>query len=156
MGKKPERLSSALGALLKARGMQARLSEYRILGQWEKTVGRVIASHARPVTVRGARLFLTVDSAAWMQQLSMLRPEIIEKVNRALGRAAIREIALNLGEVPTGERSSEPPPVRAVLTAEERGRIEDTVAEIHDPDVRQALRRVMEKDLVSKKTKQAK
>jgi predicted nucleic acid-binding Zn ribbon protein len=152
MGKKLDRVSSTLAGILRSRGMQGRLEEYRIFGQWEKTVGGLVASHARPATMRGSKLFLTVDSPAWMQQLSLLKPEIIEKVNRGLGKDVVRDIALTLGEVPKAEHT---PPLRrsfrAELTPDERTRIEDAVAEIRDPEVQAAFRRVMEKDVLSRK-----
>jgi predicted nucleic acid-binding Zn ribbon protein len=153
MAKKPLRLSSTLAILLKARGMEARLSQYRILGKWEKTVGRVISSHARPSAVRNGKLFLTVDSPAWMQQLSMLKPEIIEKVNRELGNETIRGITLGLGEVPASDNSPEQKQVLPELTAEEREAIEHYVGGVRDADLRQRIRRVIEKDLTSKKTR---
>jgi hypothetical protein len=132
--------------------MSGRLSEYRILGQWERTVGSVIASHARPVSVRGSKLYLLVDSPAWMQQLSLLKPELIEKVNRGLGKNhAIKEIALNLGEVSAARRFSPQPSVRYQLTPEEQGKIEAIVAEVRDHDVRESIRRVIEKDFLRKK-----
>lgn len=153
MGRKLERMSSALGALLRARGMQARLSEYHILGRWERTVGPAIASHAHPMSLRGTKLFLAVDSPAWMQQLSLLRPEIIEKLNRVLGKDKVKEIVLNLGDVPGAvRRSDQPEPVRRELTSEERQKIEGFVGEVRDDEVRQAIRRVIEKDFLRKQS----
>jgi len=153
VAKKLDRLSQIIGSLMRARGLQSRMSEYRIFGQWEKTVGSVIAGHAQPVSVRGSKLFLAVDSPAWMQQLSLLKPEIIEKVNRSLGKEAIKEIGLNLGEVTPlrapAEQEASPAPV--TLSPEDRAAIESTVAGIKDADVRQAMRRVMEKDFSSRK-----
>ncbi|HUJ16619.1 MAG TPA: DUF721 domain-containing protein [Nitrospirota bacterium] len=152
MGKKLDRVSSTLAGILRSRGMQGRLEEYRIFGQWEKTVGGLVASHARPTTMRGSKLFLTVDSPAWMQQLSLLKPEIIEKVNRGLGKDAVQDIALTLGEVPKAEHTPPAPrSFRAELTPDERTRIDDAVAEIRDPEVKAAFRRVMEKDVLSRK-----
>ncbi len=155
MAKKLDKLSATLGSLMKARGLQSRLSEYRIFVQWEKTVGSLIAGHAQPVSVRGNKLFLAVDSPAWMQQLSLLRPEIIEKVNAALGRQIIREIGLNIGELsPAGkprERGERAVPIE--LSPDERAMIERTVNGISNPEVRQALRRLMEKDFSKKKQK---
>lgn len=147
------KLSNMLGALLKARGMEGHLNGYRIFGQWEKTVGPAIARHARPLSVRGKRLFLAVDSSAWMQQLSLLKPEIIEKVNRSLGKDAIGDIKLALGEIGAAAMHAQQDAVTGQLTAEERGRIEETVVQIRDADVRQAVRRIMEKDILSKKTR---
>jgi hypothetical protein len=136
--------------------MSGRLSEYRILGQWERTVGGLIASHARPIGVRGSKLVLAVDSPAWMQQLSLLKPEIIEKVNRGLGKKdAIKEVALKLGEVTAIQRFSPPRPMPYQLTAEEQGKIEGFVADVRDPDVRESLRRLIEKDFLRKKDKRA-
>ncbi len=115
MGRKLDRLSHTLGSMLKARGLGSRLDEYRVFGQWEKSVGPVIARHAQPQTVRGKKLTLVVDSPAWMQQLSLLKPQIVEKVNRNLGKETIKDIMLRLGEVESRQQSSEPPPARTVL-----------------------------------------
>ena len=151
MRKKLDRLSHTLDKMLKARGLGWRLSEYRDIGQWEKSVGPVIARHAQPQAVRGKKLTLVVDSPAWMQQLSLLKPEIVEKVNRNLGKGAIKEITLRLGEVESREHPSEEPPVRTVLGPDEQKKIEEYVREIGDADTREALRRVIEKDFLSHK-----
>ncbi len=153
MAKKLEKLSSTLGSALKACGMQSRLAEYRILVQWEETVGAVIARHARPHRLRGRKLYLSIDSPAWMQQLSFLKPEIIEKLNRSLGSETVKDLALNLGEIGSVEERREEKPRREVpLTAEEQGRVDRIVREIADPEIREALRRLIEKDFKGRKS----
>ena len=151
MRKKIDRISTTLIKILKARGLEARLSEYRIFGAWEKAVGRVIARHAQPQGVRGKRLNLLVDSSAWMQQLSLLKPEIIEKVNACLGKNDIKEISLKLGEVRASEDSSVDKPQLPDLRAEERAAIDQVVREISDVETRESLRQLMEKDYRSRK-----
>jgi hypothetical protein len=151
MGRKLDRLSHTLGSMLKARGLGSRLDEYRVFGQWEKSVGPVIARHAQPQIVRGKKLTLIVDSPAWMQQLSLLKPQIVEKVNRNLGKETIKDIMLRLGEVESREHPSEGPPVRTVLRPDEREKIEAYVSEIGDTDIREAVRRVIEKDFLSRR-----
>ncbi len=151
MAKKPEKLSYTLGSILKVRGLQGRLSEYRILEQWEETVGMVIARHARPQSVRGKKLLLSVDSPAWMQQLSLLKPEIIEKVNRGLGKNVIVDIMLKLADIAPEGRPAEEPSVPAHLDADELKKIEHYVREVQDPETRAAIKRVIEKDFLSKK-----
>lgn len=151
MRAKLDKLSDTLVKMLQARGMEGRLREYRVFGQWDRTVGAVIARHAQPFSLRGKKMTLIVDSPAWMQQLSLLKPEIIEKVNRRLGHNAIRDITLKLGEVvPRGEASEELS-VPADLNRDEREKIEHTIQEIPDAEIREAVRRVMEKDFLSKK-----
>jgi predicted nucleic acid-binding Zn ribbon protein len=151
MGRKLDRLSHTLGSMLKARGLGSRLDEYRVFGQWEKSVGPAIARHAQPQTVRGKKLTLVVDSPAWMQQLSLLKPQIVEKVNRNLGKETIKDITLRLGEVESREHPSEGPQVRTVLGRDEWEKIEDYVRDISDVDTREAVRRVIEKDFLSRK-----
>ena len=151
MRKKLDRLSYTLGSMLKARGLGSRLSEYRVFGQWEKSVGPVIARHAQPQAVRGKKLTLIVDSPAWMQQLSLLKPEIMKKVNSILGKEAVKEITLRLGEIESRELPPEEPLVTAVLNQDEQEKIEAYVREISDADTREAVRRVIEKDFLSRK-----
>src|SRR5512136_2268888 len=79
--RKIEKLGITLEKVLNRRGLASKLKEYRLFGQWERAVGSVIARHAQPSAIRGKKLTVTVDSSAWMQQLSLLRPEIINKVN---------------------------------------------------------------------------
>ena len=152
MGRKLDRLSHTLGSMLKARGLGSRLDEYRVFGQWEKSVGPVIARHAQPQIVRGKKLTLVVDSPAWMQQLSLLKPQIVEKVNRNLGKETIKDIMLRLGEVESRTAVFGGTPGAhgscARMSAE---KIEDYVREIGDADTREAVRRVIEKDFLSRR-----
>jgi predicted nucleic acid-binding Zn ribbon protein len=157
MAKKLDKLSHTLKTLLRANGLDSRVTEYGIMKHWEKSVGTGIACHARPEAVRGKKLFLTVDSPAWMQQLSLLKPEIIEKVNRTLQKNLIKEITLRLGEIPSAEKTTtEQPGPAPELTTEESGKIEQYVREINDPPIRDALRRLIEKDFLRNKQKQNK
>ncbi len=152
MAKTLNRLSSTLEKILKARGFQGRLHEYRIYGKWEKTVGRVIARHARPLSVRGKKLTVVVDSPAWMQQLSLLKPEIVEKLNAGLGGDAIKDLSLKIGEV-TADHEDEgaEEPAGPPLGTSERARIAAYVEGITDADTRETIRRVIEKDLLKRK-----
>ena len=156
MRKPIERLSATITKLLKARGLESRLSEYRIFGQWEAAVGDVIARHAHPVAMHGKKLTLVVDSPAWMQQLSLLKPEIKEKVNSIIGNDVVRDIKLMLGEVAAVKKNADPLDDPAILDQKERVAIERYAEEIHDPDIKEAMRRVMEKDFLSRKKKQKK
>lgn len=158
MAKKLDRLSHTLNTMLKAKGLDSRVSVYGVMKHWEESVGTVIASHARPEAVHGKTLFLTVDSPAWMQQLSLLRPEIIEKINRTLQKEVVKEITLRLGEIPRSEKPAPDQPVPAVeLTAEESDKIEQYVRSINHAPAREALRRLIEKDFLrSKQQKQNK
>jgi predicted nucleic acid-binding Zn ribbon protein len=106
--------------------------------------------------MRGKKLTLVVDSPAWMQQLSLLKPEIAEKLNRNLGKDVVKDIKLTLGEVVAARRVADTVPLSVSLDQKERNTIEQYAGEVHDPDTRDAIRRVMEKDFLSRKKGQKK
>jgi hypothetical protein len=87
-----------------------------------------------------------------MQQLSLMKPQIIEKVNQLLGRDAIKDIALKLGDVElpqTKEAAYRPAPVQ--LDDETMKQIDGYVKDLDDAETRAALRRLIEKDFQQKK-----
>jgi predicted nucleic acid-binding Zn ribbon protein len=153
--RKVEKLSETIEKLLASRGLGAKLKEYRIFGRWERAVGKVIASHARPSTLRGKKLTVVVDSSTWMQQLSLLKPEIIEKVNAEMGPNAVTSILLQLGDVHARsadvERTVERPV--APLTPEDRRKIADLAGSVSDPEGRAALQHLIEKDFLARRSR---
>lgn len=151
---KVEKLASTIEKILNDRGWGAKLKEYRVFSLWRKAVGPGIARHAQPAAIRGKRLTVVVDSSAWMQQLSLMKPEVLSRVNDRLGPDGIESITLKLGEL---ERAEAPPeefqPAAGNLDAGEQKRIDDLIAGIKDSQTREALKKVMEKDLLQKKRK---
>jgi Dna[CI] antecedent DciA-like protein len=155
MVRRIDKLSATLFRILKARGMEGRLHEYRIFGLWGRTVGPAIARHAQPHALRGKKLALLVDSPAWMQQLSLMKPEIIEKLNRELGGATIADLTMRLGEVALpGEPEADEGSTDVALSADELDAIERYVRDIGDSETREAIRRVIEKDFINRKKRQ--
>ena len=155
--RKVEQLSTTIEKLLASRGLASKLKEYRVFGHWGRAVGEVIALHAQPSAVRGKKLTVTVDSSVWMQQLALLKPEIIEKVYRAMGANAVESITLRLGEVAvrprakvrTGDRSRMP------LGPEDQQKIEELASAIADPEVRRSFRHLVEMDFRAKRSRKA-
>jgi hypothetical protein len=153
MKKKPEKLSATLAKLLASRGWTSRLREYRVVGKWERIVGDVIALHARPAALRGKKLTVAVDSPAWMQQLTLLKPELLEKLNRNLGAGAVEGIVLKIGEVTgspknEGKRGGTP---AAVLDEPALRAIDGYLGDVQDAAIKETLRRVIAKDMARKK-----
>ena len=150
-----DKLSTTLARILKARGLEGRLHEYRIFASWDRTVGPAIARHAQPRTLRGRKLALIVDSPAWMQQLTLMKPEIIEKLNRALGAETVGDMTMRLGEVaPASKPEADEASAGVELSADEQDMIEQYVRAITDSDTRDAMRRVIERDFRSRRNRQ--
>lgn len=93
--------SQVLQRLIAQYGLEGPLAEHRLREHWAEVVGNQIAGHAQPDKIRFRKLYLSVDSPAWMQELAFLRPTLVEKVNAALHRfqagCHIQEVILQLG-----------------------------------------------------------
>jgi predicted nucleic acid-binding Zn ribbon protein len=53
-----------------------------VLNAWEEAVGRAVAGHARPRTLRQGVLVVEVDSPEWATQLRYLEEEILRRLGR--------------------------------------------------------------------------
>jgi hypothetical protein len=59
---------------------------------WADAVGPEAARRSRAVAFREGRLIVEVTGSAWMHQLVALKRQLVTKVNRAIGSAAVEDI----------------------------------------------------------------
>ncbi len=71
---------------------------------WDNAVGKKIASHAQPSSIKGGTLVVKVSDSVWLQELEFKVHEIRERINHALQREAIKKIRFRVGE-PKGKPS---------------------------------------------------
>lgn len=123
-------------------GYTRKLKEYRAWQVWEQVVGPQIASHAKPLRIRDGILEVRVDQPIWMQQLRMMAPQILHKLNTALGEELIRELFWKRGRIPDADPAPQQPEraPRAPLDAEETARIETSLKHLPAGEMRDAMR----------------
>ncbi|MEA2298813.1 MAG: hypothetical protein QOF77_1749 [Solirubrobacteraceae bacterium] len=83
----PRPVADGLAALL------ARLTPASTLAAvqevWGGAVGEVVAAHAAPVAERDGVLTVSCGEAVWAHELELMGPELVERINAALGREAL-------------------------------------------------------------------
>ncbi len=89
-----ESLKSALERALKGRGLESELKGWDAVKEWPRIVGPRIASRTRAVRFHQGALEVHVEGSAWMQELSVLKPQLIRKMNRELGESAVSDLHL--------------------------------------------------------------
>ena len=121
--------------------------EASVMLDWPSIVGAEISERCQPrklVRGRGANagaatLHLTVDGA-FALEIQYKTPQIVERVNRYLGYAAVARLALHQG---TLDRQEKPwRPQLAPLDAPARQKLEAGLSGIADDGLRQALDRL--------------
>jgi len=86
---KPMRVAEVLRGYLGRSGLEPRLAQADVVLHWPELVGERIAQHTAAESVSpDGTLFVNVPSAAWRQELTLMTPEIMARLNagRRTGR----------------------------------------------------------------------
>jgi hypothetical protein len=119
-------------------------------------VGAVIAAHTIPARIQQRRLYLWVDSTNWFDQLALLKPVLIQKINSHLNQQFFKNIILQPGQppepyvlCPEEDRVSDRPftPTVAELSPDLELCIQEYLKPVWDPSLKEVLRRLMIKSL---------
>ena len=95
--KKPESIGSIVANVLAKRGLSARVEQAGIIPEWAQLVGEQIAAVTEPRSVSANRTLLVgVKTNAWMNELSLLEPELLMSLNARATRAPIKKIRWQL------------------------------------------------------------
>ena len=103
----PVAVGNLVQAVLGDLGLEAYARSYRIGELWDQAVGGQVASHCRPIALRGGRLEALVDSSVWCQQLQLQIPEILASLREVMGEEAPTELRFRVGPLP--ERPAKQP-----------------------------------------------
>jgi predicted nucleic acid-binding Zn ribbon protein len=64
----------------------------RVQEIWGPATGVAIAASARPIGEREGVLTVSCEAAVWAQELELIAPELIPRLNAALGEETVREL----------------------------------------------------------------
>jgi len=90
---RPVAVSEALEGYLKRTGLARRVGQAQVIPDWPSLVGPPIAAVATPesVTPDGV-LFVRVATSAWMNELQLMTPDIMARINAGRGAGRIATI----------------------------------------------------------------
>jgi predicted nucleic acid-binding Zn ribbon protein len=94
----PTRVDALLAQVLEAHGVQKTVQRIGILDEWSAIVGERIAGVTKVKGLDGDALFVEVRSSAWLMELSMLKGEVLKRVNARLGESPVERIVFVLAE----------------------------------------------------------
>ena len=86
----PRPLAGALEAL--AADLEPASALGAIQRVWPSVVGDVIAAEAGPTAERGGTVTVSCRAAVWAQELDLMAPELVARLNAALGHEAVRSL----------------------------------------------------------------
>ena len=91
--KKPASIGDVLAGVLQRAGIAARVEQAGIIPEWSALVGVQIATVTEPQSIAAdGTLFVHVTTNAWMMELSLMEPELLQALNAKEGRAPVKKI----------------------------------------------------------------
>lgn len=150
-----QKLGSILQGILKKHNINIDSEEQRLLEIWNNAVGLQISAHTHPEKLKRNTLFVKVSSSVWMQQLHILRSDILEKINLFLGKELVKSVHFSIGEIPpTPSRNPYPlsfSPESYPLRDKEKKLIEKNTSSVTDQELKEILKRVMTKNIIRRR-----
>jgi len=147
-------IGKLLDSVLEGYGLGEDLREHRIVAEWPSLIGKRVASRTWPSRIDAGVLFVRVSNSAWLQELSFLKDELVERINDRLGDPpVVTDLRFHLGSTPRAHsaeierartRSRRPKLRRRPLPAPARGgelaRITAEVGgAVEEPELRNAI-----------------
>jgi predicted nucleic acid-binding Zn ribbon protein len=93
----PSRLGEILDPLARKVGMDGGIETARVWSSWSEIVGKEVAEHAEPTSLRGGVLRVRTDSPVWATELGYLSEELRGRVNERLGRDEVKKVKVWTG-----------------------------------------------------------
>jgi len=126
-----------VAALLRELGMESSLKLRLLAARWEALFPGSLSLHTSPSVLKDGELLVSVDSPAWLQEISFHRAVMLEK----LKDCGIRQVRFRLGAV---RKPTRPEPRReGRLSEEHRLLIEEVVSGVSDPELAGRIRGAM-------------
>ncbi|MFN2433083.1 MAG: DUF721 domain-containing protein [Gemmatimonadota bacterium] len=95
-GSQPRPLADALPAVLDGLGLVPGLEDARLFEHWEAAVGIEIARVSKPHRIDADTLIVHVKHSAWMNELSLRRIEILQRINARRPRRKVARLILRI------------------------------------------------------------
>lgn len=97
------RVDEVLDGVLESLGIREDVARQAALARWATCVGPGIARVTRPRVVARGVLFVDVRSSAWLNELNLMRHDLLARLNAGAGEARVERIVFSLAGDPAFE-----------------------------------------------------
>lgn len=88
------KLGDAISQIFKEEKLDEKYSIFAIRNAWEGIVGKTVAKHTTQINYAQGILFVSIDSPIIRNETAFVKENIIEKVNKFVGKRLIKELVL--------------------------------------------------------------
>ena len=87
-------LDEVLKKLLREEGLEMPLLQKRLVDAWEFVTGNVVSRYTAEKYIRNQTLFVKITNPALRQDLSMMRTQLVKRLNEQVGSFVISDIKI--------------------------------------------------------------
>lgn len=144
--------SSAVNSFLQSQELASMLRPHLAKVHWEGVVGPQVAGVTQVESVRDGVLFVRVKNSVWANELTLLKEDMLRRLNSKLGGRVLTDIHFKAGGLARGKKKPVNVPAPApsaqdlaqiVLSQEVRARVEVALVGITEDALRGRIRAVM-------------
>ena len=133
----PEPIASTLGSIIDRLDSEGHFAIVRLVQAWPEIVGETIARRTEVVELKFHTAVVRVSGAMWIQELNLMKPQILNRLRSALCNDAVRDLRFVQGRLSRKDR----PKLR---TVPRNVRKAITLPQVKDPALRSAFESLIE------------
>jgi hypothetical protein len=88
------KLGDAIAQLFSEEKLDEKYSIFAIRNGWEGIVGKTVAKHTTQINYNAGVLFVSIDSDVIRNEMAYSKNDLIEKINKFVGKRLIKELVL--------------------------------------------------------------
>lgn len=92
--KNSQALGDVIQRYLEALDIDDKLKEVRLIKSWESLVGKMIYNKTKKMYIKDKKLFVYLNSSIARNELSMVRDDLVKRLNQQAGGEIIEDIVL--------------------------------------------------------------
>src|SRR6267154_6158274 len=128
----PEPIASTLGSIIDRLDSEGHFAIVRLIRAWPEIVGETIARRTEIVSLKFHTAVVKVSGAMWIQELNLMKSQILSRMTERLGADVVRELRFVQGRLSRRERTK----LRTVPRAMRKS---IDLPELKDPELRAAF-----------------
>ncbi len=126
---------------------------HKLWRDWRRAVGEHVAKHTEPIRLENGILHVRVEQSVWMSNLSFMKPQILQALQKHNPTATITDLRFREGSLRSKKKKPpSTPPLPPPALPDERKRAAKLVSGVEDSELKAQLARLYESHLVRQRT----
>ncbi len=90
--RKVQNIGDLLAQYLRQEGLETPLLQKRLMASWEEVTGHVVERYTQQKFIKNQTLFVKISNPALRQDLSMMRTQLVKRLNEKVGSMVITDV----------------------------------------------------------------